>query len=97
MNPEKALAEIAAAEGDFKLSLHRVLKGFIQQMAGPENFGKEMALIAQDAECNMSSRVSVMNNMSKLLGQCAVEDEPKEAFTEAEIEAAIKSLDADQT
>lgn len=90
MTPEELFAQIVADKGDIKLSLHRVLKGFIAKMGGPEHFGEEMAEIASNPECNISSRVSLMNNMTKLLGQCAEGEDENTGFTEEEIEAMLR-------
>jgi len=92
LTPEELIARIVADKGDIKLSLHRVLRGFITAKGGPEKWGEEMAEMSSDIESNMSARVSINNNMAKLLGQCAEDKEDDKDASEEEIEAILRNV-----
>lgn len=94
MSQEELIDEVVKANLDISISLQRVLKGFIQEMRGPEHFGEELAKLAKDDTVSISSRVSIMNNMSKLMGQYSGKSNDDELEDEEQLQAFLDQVDS---
>ena len=90
MTPETLMEEVAKAQLDISVSLQRVLAGYIKEMNGPEKFGEELAKLSRDDELNASARVSIMNNITKLMGQYANKANDNDLEDKEQLQAILK-------
>jgi putative alpha-1,2-mannosidase len=92
--PEHVIADLADAKADITLSLHRVLTGFMERMGGPEKFGHALADIMKDENVTVASRVSLANNMAKLMGEYGENENDHALIDDEQIIERLRSLEA---
>ena len=94
---QKLIADVSAAEGDINLNLRRVLQGFIAESGGPEKWGRALAKITQDPDVAVSSRVSLANNLLKLVGAYGQEtQDDDDLLSTDQIKARLRTLSDDE-
>ena len=93
----QAMRQQAETQNRITLSLSKVMYGFVDEYGGEERFGHELAKLSKSEEVNIASRVSLMNNFTRLLAATAQPDEDNdELFSEEQIRAQIRQLEKEQ-
>lgn len=75
MQADKAIKRIADSEGDIELSIRQVLEGYLEEMNGPREFGKEMGRLTKDPDVSAAARSTLANAFMRLLGQFGDDEE----------------------
>lgn len=86
---EEIVKQLADAGEDFSLSLRDVLNGAMDELGGAKQFGELLGRLMKDEEVPINSRVSLINNYLKLMGQFS-EKKNDDDFTPEQIAAQIK-------
>jgi hypothetical protein len=92
-SPEQLIHDVAESDGDIALDLRRVLRGFIKRTDGPEAFGEELGNMFLDEEVPVSSRVTLGNSMTKLLGTYGEGVEGDDLATPEQLKKRIELLE----
>jgi len=88
---EQIIEQLAKSNGDMNMSLIDVLNGAMSEMGGPTSFGQLIGRLMSDPEVTINSRVSLINNYLKLMGQYS-EKPPAEEWTPEQLSEAMKEL-----
>jgi hypothetical protein len=91
---EELIAQLAEAGDNLTLSLRQVMVGAMEAAGGPKDFGKMIGTLMIDPALPMNSRVSLINNYMKLLGQNS-EKPVDEEFTAEQIASQLRDLGDD--
>ena len=91
--PNDLIAQIADAQGDITLSLQRVLSGVVAKLGGPEQLGRIIGEMIEDTELTIAARVSLVNNVTRLMGQYGESDSDNGLLDEEQITARLRALD----
>lgn len=89
---EVAISQLADAKGEITLSLQRVLRGCIAEIGGEEAMGVVLGQIIKDEEVAVASKVNLLNNLMKLMGQYGESDNDSDLLDEEQIQARLRML-----
>jgi hypothetical protein len=90
---EEVIDQLVEARGDITLSLSCVLRGCIAEVGGESAFGQIIGRIITDPDVPIPSKVNLMNNMMKLMGQYGDTEKTNDLLTDEQITAKLKQLD----
>jgi hypothetical protein len=90
---EQIVAQLADAKGEVTLSLQRVLRGFVAEVNGEEAMGKILGQIVMDDDVPVASKINLMNNVLKLMGQYGEADNQSELLNDEQVLLRLKALD----
>ncbi len=88
------MESLADAKGDITLSLQRVLGGIMAELGGPESLGKVIGEMIKDGDLTIASRVSLVNNVTRLMGQYGEGGEDDNLMGDDQIKARWRQLNA---